>query len=361
MRFLLSGYYGFGNIGDEALLRVIVRELQRRHPGSTVDVLSATPEETSTQLGVIATPRAQLSAVRESISAADVVLSGGGGLLQNATSLRSLLYYAGVIRSAAKAQRKTMIFAQSIGPLDFWGKMVVKQWCKGITSATVRDARSEQLLRSLLPDTSCERTADPVFLYDEADEDYDFGVAPVIVVSVRKCAGLNEGATIIARAVDRLSDEYGVHVAFVPLGGQEDAEAATVVIRKCKSSPVLLPVDDLPRISGMIKRAHAVIGMRLHSLIFAIRYGVPFLSIPYDPKVAGLCEDIAYPLAPLWTPGEKTRPLPAQTDRLVDRLMSDREKLSAYLLGQSGRLRALAERNFEVLDEVVREQPPSTP
>jgi polysaccharide pyruvyl transferase CsaB len=151
VRILISGYYGFGNLGDEALLEVIVSRIRARFPGVTMDVLSATPEETSARLNVEATPRWDARAVRGAIDRADIVLSGGGGLLQNATSLRSLLYYVGIIRRAVKGGRKVMIFAQSIGPLDVFGKFVVRQGCKGVRRATVRDARSRGLLSAVLP------------------------------------------------------------------------------------------------------------------------------------------------------------------------------------------------------------------
>ncbi|MEO6912798.1 MAG: polysaccharide pyruvyl transferase family protein, partial [Candidatus Baltobacteraceae bacterium] len=117
MRFLLSGYYGFGNLGDEALVEVIVSQLRTRHPLAQIDVLSEQPEITAHELRVEATPRMDMGPVREAIARADVVISGGGGLLQNATSLKSLLYYAGIIRAAVRAKRKVVIFAQSIGPL----------------------------------------------------------------------------------------------------------------------------------------------------------------------------------------------------------------------------------------------------
>src|SRR6185437_8741056 len=132
-------------------------------------VLSAVPDSTAEAYGVLGSPRWPWRDVRHAVARADVVLSGGGGLLQNATSLRSLLYYAGVIREAVRAGRKTMVFAQSIGPLDGLGRLVVRRFCRGLTYATVRDRRSRELLHALVPQTPVERTADPVFLYDSAD------------------------------------------------------------------------------------------------------------------------------------------------------------------------------------------------
>jgi polysaccharide pyruvyl transferase CsaB len=361
VRILISGYYGFGNLGDEALLEVIVSRIRARFPGVTMDVLSATPEETSARLNVEATPRWDARAVRGAIDRADIVLSGGGGLLQNATSLRSLLYYVGIIRRAVKGGRKVMIFAQSIGPLDVFGKFVVRQGCKGVRRATVRDARSRGLLSAVLPGVEVERTADPVFLYDAPDEEIDLSAQglglqsrPYAIVSVRKVPGFNEGIATIARAVDRLYEAHGIRSAFLPLGGVQDAEVSTLVIRKATSQPVLLPECSLSRAAAIVRRAHVAIGMRLHALIFAARYDVPFLAIPYDPKVQALCDDLEYPLAPLWTPGTMPPEAPVVL-ALVDELANRRAQLSAHLHERAATIRMAAERNFDALGELMGE------
>jgi polysaccharide pyruvyl transferase CsaB len=359
VRILLSGYYGFGNIGDEALLEVIVGQVRARYPAATIEVLSATPEETARQFQVEAAPRADLIAIREAIERADIVLSGGGGLLQNATSLKSLIYYAGIIRTAIHAGRKTMIFGQSIGPLDFIGKQTVKECCKGLQAATVRDERSRVLLSGLVSGLTVERAADPVFLLDDpapsASVARELGSdsEPLVVVSLRKTEAFAQGIERLAAAVDALA-EQGARVVFLPFGGVADAEASTAVIRRCSSTPMLLPLDSLATAAAIIARARLVIGVRLHALILAIRFGVPFLAVPYDPKVAALCEDIAYPLPALWTPGAKagSEGDPAVMARSA---WERREELAALVGTAATRMRLLAERNFEVLDRLVRD------
>lgn len=359
MRVLLSGYYGFGNLGDEALLEVIVEQLRRRFENCAIDVLSATPDATRSTFSVDATPRWNMREVRSAIRRADVVLSGGGGLLQSATSVRSVIYYSGILREAMRQRRKAMIFAQSIGPLDSLGRFIVKSFCGGVSRATVRDARSLALLRDLLPNTTIEQTADPVFLYDLPVAEMDLrreglADAPYAIVSVRKIPALKEGIAALAHSVDRLATEHNVRVAFLPLGGASDAEVSTTVIRICKTAPMLLPECTLERAAAILRGARVVVGMRLHALILAARFGVPFLAIPYDPKVAALCDDLAYPLPPLWRPG-KGAPQATDLDQLIDRLMSERDALSAHLQARIEAIRLSAARNFDVLGELLEE------
>jgi|HubBroStandDraft_1064217.scaffolds.fasta_scaffold03794_9 polysaccharide pyruvyl transferase CsaB len=358
-RFLLSGYYGFGNLGDEALLEIIVGRLRARWPACEVDVLSGDPAQTARSYGVEATPRMDRARVRGAIDRADVVLSGGGGLLQDTTSLRSLLYYSAVIRSAVRAGKPTMIFAQSVGPLDFWGRAVVRTCCKGLTAATVRDERSRTLLRELVPGVPVERTADPVFLFEPGGEPLDLaaeGLAddgtPLVIISIRKWQGAEATAQALAFVVDRLADQYGARVAFLPLGGPSDAEVSTTVIRRCASTPVLLPDYPLAQAAQVIGRASLLIGMRLHALIIAARLGVPFAALPYDPKVASLTTDLHYPLEPLFVPGT---PMPPRDElaRRLDDAWARRADLSAHLRAVRSEVERLAERNFDVLDDIV--------
>jgi polysaccharide pyruvyl transferase CsaB len=361
-RVLISGYYGFGNLGDEALLDVIVQRLRATYPDGSIAVLSADPAGTAARLNVEATPRMDLGAVRRAIDRADVVLSGGGGLLQNVTSLRSLLYYAGIVRTATRARKRTMIFAQSIGPLDVFGRAVVRACCGGVAAATVRDERSRKLLTALLPNVRVERTADPVFLLEPDTAPLDLaaeglaGPGPLVVVSVRRWQHNEMTVSAMAAAVDRLANEHGAQVAFLPLGGPSDADVSTGVIRRAKSAPLLLPAMTLGQAAQVIGRASLVIGMRLHALIIAARLGVPFSAVPYDPKVSALLDELRYPLPALFTPGDKT---PAKDIvARIDDAWRRRDELAAHLRSVAAKTEPLAQRNLHVLDAVITQDTP---
>jgi len=358
-RILLSGYYGYGNLGDDALLEVIVAQLRQRFPHAVLDVLSARPEETAHQLRVEATPRADLLAMKRAIDRADVILSGGGGLLQNATSLKSLLYYVGVLRTATLAKKQAMIFAQSIGPLDMLGRKTVTEFCRHVPLATVRDTASQSLLTRLLPQTRVELTADPVFLYEpteHVDEHFADTLGrddvPLALISVRKSSQSDVVAERVASAVDLLWEQQGIRSVFFPLGGAADAEVSTTIIRKAKSQPLLLPAANLATAAALIARCRMVIGMRLHALILAARFGIPFLALSYDPKVRALVEDLEYPLPLMWSAQPSTTALP-DVQTLVDRIGREHDALAASLRAGAERMRIAALRNFELIDTLL--------
>ena len=332
-RLLVSGYYGFGNFGDDAILRIFIDEWRRRRPDDGLTVLSARPETTASAYGVQALARMDWSVVRRAIRDADVVVSGGGGLLQSATSLRSLLYYTRIIEEAERAHRRAAIWAQGIGPLGFFGRQVVKRRCGGVELACVRDEASLNLLRSLLPGVDVRLTADPVFLAPEdpravAEQQLQRNglgeTRDLIAVIVRRGRVLKRLMGVLSSLVDRLADRFGAQVVFVPLQTPSDAEAAAAVIRRCRTAPVLLSGGyDLPVMTALARRCAAIISMRLHALILAARLGVPFVAVPHDPKISALCAALGYPIPVL---GRATNAV-----ALADKLWGEREALRDHL------------------------------
>ncbi len=355
-RVLLSGYYGFDNFGDEAILRVFVDEWRKRRADDEIVVLSATPAQTAATYDVKAVARSDMRAVAEAIRCSDVVVSGGGGLLQNATSLRSLLYYTGIIREATRAGRSTAIFAQGIGPLDFFGKQVVKRTCGDVAMAIVRDKASAALLQPLVPRIPVRVAADPVFLATAssspalesllAQEGIARDGGPLVTVVVRRSPMLERVLRELAACVDRLAAAYGARVVFVPFQRPHDAEAAIDVIRRCKAAPTLLGGGyDLPTMAALFARSAAVISMRLHALILAATVGVPFLAIPYDPKVTALLDELAYPFPPLERGSAGVA--------LADRLWKDIPALKDALRSSVAPLRRRASDAFDALADLA--------
>ena len=117
-----------------------------------------------------------------------------------------------------------------------------------------------------------------------------------------------------------------------------------------------MPEYPLAQAAQIIGRASLVIGMRLHALIIAARLGIPFAAVPYDPKVSSLLTDLAYPLPPLFVPGEKLAM--STLLRRVDDAWLRRDELAAHLRAVMPETQRRAERNFDVLDELVTRDTP---
>jgi polysaccharide pyruvyl transferase WcaK-like protein len=115
---------------------------------------------------------------------------------------------------------------------------------------------------------------------------------------------------------------------------------------------VLVALESLDAVAAAIARAKFVFGMRLHSLILAARFGVPFLALAYDPKVQALCDDLAYPLAPLWTPGQRAVD-PAAVALAATTAWERRAELAAHLNERLPAVRVAAAANFTALERML--------
>ena len=169
------------------------------------------------------------------------------------------------------------------------------------------------------------------------------------VVSVRKIPALRDWRRVVARCRRPARAAARHSRGFLPLGGAADAAVSTDIIRACESSPMLLPECSLAKAASILRGARVVVGMRLHALVLAARFAVPFLAIAYDPKVTALCEDLRVSAgAALDSPAPAARTT-APIDALVDRLVARRDALSRHLADRREAVRAAAERNFDVL------------
>ena len=118
VNILISGYYGFDNIGDESILRTLVSSLLEHIPDCSLTVLSHNPTSTREKYGVEAVDRMSPMAILRAVKKCDMLISGGGSLLQDVTSSKSLHYYLSIIRCAEFFHKKVFIYSQGIGPID---------------------------------------------------------------------------------------------------------------------------------------------------------------------------------------------------------------------------------------------------
>jgi polysaccharide pyruvyl transferase CsaB len=146
MGILVAGYYGYRNWGDEGSLATLLQVL----PREAVCALSGDPAFTEATYGICALPRLELRTVRRAIRESDALILGGGSLLQDATSLRSLLYYLALIRWGLRAHGRVLLVGQGVGPLRRrLGRRLTARLLQRVPFLSVRDADSARLLSSL--------------------------------------------------------------------------------------------------------------------------------------------------------------------------------------------------------------------
>lgn len=282
-RVVVSGYYGFGNTGDEAIALAISRELRARHV--TPVLLSQDPAATARDCGCESAPRMRPGALLATLARAQVVFSGGGGLLQDRTSARTLTYYLGVIRAAKLLGKRVVVFNQSAGPLTPQGGQNVARALRGVR-VIVRDRGSLETLARL--GITAELGGDPALLLRptpgiQADPD------TVVIAPRGDVTDATETLYDVAGSLRRAGRRV-VALSFMP---EQDDRAA----RNLGADAVISTRD--PQLAlDTIAASGYVVGVRLHALILAAAAGVPFTGIAYDPKVLGFCRDAGAPSHP---------------------------------------------------------------
>jgi len=356
MRLLISGYYGFGNAGDEAILAGTLNALRRRLPECEPVVLSATPEATRRAYGVQAEQRWHWPSVWRAIGAADLVLQGGGGLIQDSTSRKSALYYLGILAAARLRRTPFMVFAQGIGPLRYRvTRALTGSLFRRAAAVTVRDENSAGLLVELgLSHESITVTADPAALVDPAPPEDVAALLPPrengprVGLALRPAEGaasVLEGALGAAR---RLRDERGAQVVPLALHARDDADLAARAAQELDARAVGVGMELSPeRWVALVGSLDFVIAKRLHACLFAAAQGVPFVALSYDPKVAAF----ASRANALWAPLEATLD---EVVRLIDRAWAERDAHTAARAAFADELRTSAERNLDLLEALVR-------
>lgn len=362
---LISGYYGFGNPGDEAILASMAGALRRAIPGVRITVLSADPPRTERWHQVKAVKRTSPRGVLAAVLRAHLLISGGGGLLQDVTSVRSLAYYLGIIGLAQRFGKPTMLYANSFGPIRTRaGRRLARDIVNRMDLVTVRDELSLQELAALgISRPPAYLTADPALALESpgpgpgkqvlAREGIPEGPGPLVVISLRNWRGTDRYLEAVARTGDYLAHAYDSRVLFLPLQWDQDYHVALRVKDLMNHPSYIMKRGCLPgELLSLTGMAHLVIGMRLHSLIFAAVSRVPMVGIIYDPKVRGFLQQVDQPAA-----GEAETLEFNDLRRAVDDAFHRHSELTRSLDERLPPLRELALRNAELAAALLHGQP----
>jgi len=306
---VVSGYYGFDNLGDEAILEELLNELSEIVPRSQIVVLSNAPESTTQKFGVASANRWQLSEIVPLMKQARLFISGGGGLFQDTGSAGSVMYYGGLLCLAKTLGCKTLVYAQGLGPLRrSFSAFCTRAVFNLVDKISLRDDKSMAMLTSW--GLRGDLTEDPVWMLKagQLPQSIDKQLTELkkehnklVGLSLREGGGFTaDNVRDLAYSLDKALPQ-GAAVVALPL--QKDLDQAPLDnfaqhFIELGRSFHRLTVEDLVLPSqwmALIATLDLVVGMRLHSLIMALSSGVPVVGIAYDPKVTRVLNQFEQP------------------------------------------------------------------
>lgn len=363
--FALFGYYGYNNSGDDALLLAIVENLRKHRKDVSLCVMTNRVGEVCRELGVATFHRFNLWGVFQALRSSHVLVFGGGNLIQDATSTKSLLYYIFVLRLAQLLGVKTMLYSNGIGPVRRpLNKKIVASVLNKVDVITLREGDSLSFLKGahihrpqiyLTADETLTMTLPPEEEIDRMlSENGLCKDSPFLCVSLRRWQGNPPSlAGDVAAALDEISSRRGLKILLIPMQLPDDMEICQQVKNRMKRPCVILDHSyNPPTLIGIISRGRAMLGMRLHSLIYATAAGIPAGGIVYDNKVSAFLHSISQDN---YISAEELNKegLIALSDRIFDRyeeacrdMAKSREMLKALALSNSAHALDLLDRSL---------------
>ena len=306
---LICGAYGLGNAGDEAILTAILQQVRELAPKADITVLSRNPGETAAQYGVQALHMFDLPGIWRVLNTTKLYINGGGSLIQNATSRRSLWYYLYTLYAAKRRGCRVLMYGCGIGPVtnaqDIRLSRRILNRC--VDAITLRDSDSLEELRTMgVTQPRIVLSADPALTLHPAPAEETSQVLTragiplqgrFVCFALRDWKGYRRKASVFRDAARYAYETYGLTPVFTAVEKRQDAEANRLAAQGLDVPHYFL--DDpggAGTIIGALSRMEIVVSMRLHALIFAAGQGVPLVGVVYDPKVSAFLRYIGQEL-----------------------------------------------------------------
>ena len=304
---IICGAYGRGNAGDDAIQKAIVGQMRQIDPDMSICVMTRRPKEAKLSDRTDAFYIFNIFSFFRRISRASLFINGGGSLIQDATSSRSLYFYLFTLRAAKKRGAGVMMYGCGIGPVSgAKNRKIAAQVINSyVDRITLRDADSMNELAGMgvtVPQISL--AADPAIgikacgqarLREVLEAEGISADDKHLFVSLRSWKQADLCAQI-ARTCEYAYNKYNMTAVFIAAEHPKDlpVEERTAALIK---TPVKVIRNKYPAevVIGLLGSADAVLAMRLHALIFACGQGVPCAAVSYDIKVDGFMKYVGNP------------------------------------------------------------------
>lgn len=314
-RILFTGYFGGGNLGDEAILSVELGRFREALNGRLEPVVATVDPALTTRFhGAVETvPFFDVRALSAAIAASDLVVWGGGGLLQDHWRVPAeelfldprggVPAYLRVPLLAAALGRPCVVYGQGVGPLtEPESRRLVGLALSRVDAITVRDAASAELLLECgVTGRPILTTADPVVSIRPASAErgrallagagLDPARGPVLAVIPRVPPdGDVSWAEPLCAALREVGPKACASVLLVPFEPEKGGDARTCRDLAARLSPTL-PVATLDGwhsaedVAACLGLCALTVATRLHGLYLSVLSGTPVVALDYDPKV----------------------------------------------------------------------------
>ena len=351
---LVCGAYGRGNAGDDAILEAIVTELRQIDPDLPIWVLSRNPDDTRLTYRVNSIYTFAFPRFLRRMGKTRLYINGGGSLMQDVTSHRSLWFYLFTISAAKRLGCQVMMYGCGIGPIHSPAnrRRAAKVLQKSVDAITLRDTHSREELEDMgVTNPKIILSADPTVILPAAPEQVVDGILEsqgidprgrYIGFALRPWPGFEEKAALFGAAADYAYEKYGLIPVFLPIERRLDVGAAKLAAQHMKAPHYILPeTGSSDHTIGLFARMQVVVSMRLHALVFAAGQGVPLVGVVYDQKISSF---LSYIGQDLYTDLDAVtvEALRAHIDAACGRIGDE-----AFLSGGVNRLRQVEQRNSE--------------
>lgn len=308
---LICGYYGAGNAGDDASLAAVAGRLAAHDPAAR---LTATVR--GRRGGIPAGVRTvrTLREIKKELKKSRLLVFGGGSLLQDATSLRSLIFYAWVLRTAERTGCPSVIWG-GVGPLTTrTARRIAARAVRRTDAVYARDsAAAAEFLslgaRRVIPARDPAADTKPEDIPPELEKSLPRGryiaFFPRSISALRRPGGKRTGKkaddalfSALTGAAQRLADGHETVPVFAAMSPEDNAVCRRMADEtggRAIPAGTLTPGGLVTLAAG----ADAVIAVRLHAAIFACSAGVPTVIVDHDPKTAGFAADAHIPALPV--------------------------------------------------------------
>ncbi|MCR4881366.1 MAG: polysaccharide pyruvyl transferase CsaB [bacterium] len=309
MKFLLAGYFGFGNFGDEAILKYAVAMLRYYYKEAQISIITQNPDLTAKEYGLNGIYRFDFKKIIFSIKNCDCLIFPGGSILQDITSIKSIMYYLSLIWFGIIFKKKVIMISQGIGPIkNSLAQKLTQKLLKKVSFIAVRDEKSFELLRK--NDIPCELTADLIWAFTQktnAKEDEQitiYGDIPGVVekskvgIQLRNWADLTEEKLqIIAKNTLKFFPKLDFDYKLICLQKNSDEK---LLIRlgeimhemQPKARIELCIPKNTDNTVELLQNMDYMIAMRFHAGLCTINAEKPLLMLSYDPKTEEFCREL---------------------------------------------------------------------